>query len=300
MNRAQDIRDQIRGGGVPVTDRFGRIQGVVSEGTGPVADVLGAFGLNRNVYTGGPGFAPSTSQLMSYRPSGIASLPEVGSVFELDGRSFLSTVNGPVELKGTAEQDVVTDFSGMRSGATLENPVLDREQLNNPNFLGNVPLQGVPGGIDPRTGMPNLSPQPQNIGLTFGRGPMTEDPRAVAEREQILDQVRAAASGEPLPSNENMYGRGMQDFGPMTPDQLETYQDSYLSPQYGTINDPTAQAGVLEGIGNFFTETIPGVFDYSTPAKAKSKAKSKADRFKDTNVRTKPVGPVEYFTNLFG
>ena len=37
MNRAQDIRDQIRGGGVPVTDRYGRIQGVVSEGTGPIA-----------------------------------------------------------------------------------------------------------------------------------------------------------------------------------------------------------------------------------------------------------------------
>lgn len=79
MNRAQDIRDQIRGGGVPVTDRFGRIQGVVNEGTGPVADILGAFGQNTNVYTGGPGFAPSTSQLMSYRPDptrqGIASLP---------------------------------------------------------------------------------------------------------------------------------------------------------------------------------------------------------------------------------
>ena len=207
MNRAQDIRGQLSTGGVPVTDRFGRIQGVVSEGTGPVADLLGAFGQNRNVYTGGSGFAPSTSQLMSYspKPSGIASLPEAGSVFELDGRSFLSTVNGPIELKGTAEQNVVGDF-GLRSGATLDNPVLSDKDLTNPSYLDNVPLQGVPDGIDLRTGMPNFGPQPQNVGL-FG-----EDPRAAGFRD-LGNNIQSIINNEPLPDDQNMYGPGMPDFG---------------------------------------------------------------------------------------
>ena len=147
----------------------------------------------------------------------------------------------------------------------------------------------------------SLSPQlgtindPTATAFNIGSG-LTEDPRAIAEREQILDRVRAAASGEAFPEDRNMYGRGMQDFGPMTPDQLETYQDSYLSPQYGTINDPTAQAG----LGSFFTETLPGAFGYSTPAKAKSsRAKSNADRFKGTTVRTKPTGVGEYGSQIY-
>jgi len=80
----------------------------------------------------------------------------------------------------------------------------------------------------------------------------------------------------------------------------DSYQTATLAsaPVTSPINDPTAQAG----IGSFFTETIPGVFGYTTPAKAKSskaKAKSNADRFKGSRVRTKPTGFGEYFTNLF-
>tara|TARA_R100000900_G_C3340663_1_gene165109 strand:- start:439 stop:1707 length:1269 start_codon:yes stop_codon:yes gene_type:complete len=261
MNRAQDIRDQIRAGGVPVTDRYGRIQGVVSEGTGPVADVLGAFGLNKNVYTGGPGFAPSTSQLMSYRPDptrqGIASLP-------------YADVQMPTTARATS----------------LSVEPLDRDLMMDALMRGvNNPQS------NPQLGTIN---DPSVTAFNIGRGPMTEDPRAVAEREQILDQVRAAASGEAFPEDRNMYGPGMQDFGPMTPDQLETYQDSSLSPQYGTINDPTAQAG----LGSFFTETVPGFFG-TTPAQAKSKAKSNADRFKGTNVRTKPTGVGEFGSQIY-
>ena len=270
MNRAQDIRDQIRAGGVPVTDRYGRIQGVVSEGTGPVADVLGAFGQSKNVYTGSPSFAPSASQLGSYRPDptrqGIASLPYA------DVQMPTTTRATPLSVE-PLDRDLMMDAL-MRG-------------VNNPQS-------------NPQLGTIN---DPSVTAFNIGRG-LTEDPAVVAERERVLDQVRAAASGEPFPEDRNMYGLGSPDLGTtLTPAQLETYQDSYLSPQYGTINDPTAQAGVFDGIGEFFTETIPGVFDYSTPAKAKSsksKAQSNADRFKGTNVRTKPVGPVEYFTNLFG
>ena len=280
MSRAQDIRDQIRAGGVPVTDRFGRIQGVVSEGTGPITDILGAFGQNTNVYTGSSSLAPSASQLGSYRPDptrqGIASLPYADVQMPTTTRTVslaAQPLSQPVAPRGNLTP---TELETLRSTA-----------------------------LNPQLGTIN---DPTATAFNLGRGPFTEDPAVVAERnrqyQELMDNIGAAARGEPLPSNENMYGRGMQDLGiTATPAQLETYEDSYLSPQYGTINDPTAQAGVFDGIGEFFTETLPGVFDYSTPAKAKSsksKAQSNTDRFKGTNVRTKPVGPVEYFTNLFG
>ena len=78
-----------------------------------------------------------------------------------------------------------------------------------------------------------------------------------------------------------------------------SYQTAALAPTSVTspINDPMAQAGV----GSFFTETVPGVFGYTTPAKAKSyksKAKANADRFKNTKVRTKPTGVGEFFSNI--
>ena len=265
MNRAQDIRDQIRAGGVPVTDRFGRIQGVVSEGTGPVADVLGAFGQSKNVYTGSPSFAPSASQLGSYRPDptrqGIASLPYA------DVQMPTTTRATPLSVE-PLDRDLMMDAL-MRG-------------VNNPQS-------------NPQLGTIN---DPTATAFNLGRGPFTEDPAVVAERnrqyQELMDNIGAAARGEPLPSNENMYGRGMQDLGiTATPAQLETYQDSYLSPQYGTINDPTAQAGVFDGIGEFFTETLPGVFDYSTPAKAKQ------NRFGGSKVRTEPTGFRDFGRQLY-
>ena len=230
MNRAQDIRDQIKGGGVPVTDRFGRIQGVVSEGTGPIADILGAFGQNTNVYTGGPGFAPSTSQLMSYRPDptrqGIASLPYA------DVQMPTTTRAQPLSQPVTTEP-------------------LDRDLM----------MAALMRGVNnPQLG--TIS-DPTVTAFNIGSG-LTEDPRAVAEREQVLDRVRAAASGEAFPDNRNMYGLGAPDLGTtLTPDQLESYQDSSLSPQLGTVYDPTAQAGLYDklksGIGNLFgTSTAKG------------------------------------------
>ena len=262
MSRAQDIRDKIGAGGVPVKDKFGRIQGVVSQGTGPVADLLGAFGQNTNVYTGNPSFAPATSeQLMSYQPlsQGLGSF-DPATMPPSDMRRAAQPLSQPVSTPLSAEPLMMNAL--MRG-------------VNNPQS-------------NPQLG--TIS-DPTVTAFNIGSG-LTEDPRAIAEREQILDQVRAAASGEPFPDDRNMYGPGMQDFGPMTPDQLETYQDSYLSPQYGTINDPTAQAG----LGSFFTETVPGFFS-TTPAQAKAKANQ--DRFKGSRVRTKPTSIGEFGKQIY-
>ena len=265
MSRARDIRDKIDAGGVPVKDKFGRIQGVVSQGTGPVADLLGAFGQNTNVYTGNPSFAPATSeQLMSYQPlsQGLGS--------------FDPATMPPSDMR--------------RAAQPLSQPVAPRGNLT-PTELERYE------SLSPKLGTIN---DPTATAFNLGRGPFTEDPAVVAERnrqyQELMDNIGAAARGEPLPSNENMYGQGMQDLGDtLIPAQLGTYQDSSLSPQYGTINDPTAQAGVFDGIGEFFTETLPGVFDYSAPAKAKSNA----DRFKGSRVRTKPTGVGEYGSQIY-
>ena len=260
MNRAQDIRDQIRAGGVPVTDRYGRIQGVVSEGTGPIADVLGAFGQSKNVYTGSPSFAPSASQLGSYRPDptrqGIASLP-------------YADVQMPTTTRATP----------------LSVEPLDRDLM----------MDALMRGVNNPQSNPQLGTisDPTVTAFNIGRGPMTEDPRAVAEREQILDQVRAAASGEPFPEDRNMYGLGAPDLGTtLTPAQLETYQDSYLSPQYGTINDPTAQAGLFDDARKAISSGV-GAFDYSTPAKANQ------NRFGGSKVRTEPTGFGDFGRQLY-
>jgi len=279
MNRAQDIRDQIRAGGVPVTDRFGRIQGVVSEGTGPIADILGAFGQNTNVYTGGPGFAPSTSQLMSYRPDptrqGIASLPYA------DVQMPTTTKTVPLAAQPLSMQSAVTTETSDRD---LMMDALMRG-VNNPQS-------------NPQLGTIN---DPTATAFNLGRGPFTEDPAVVAERnrqyEELMGNIGAAATGDPLPMNENMYGRGMQDLGnTLTPAQLETYQDSSLSPQYGTINDPTAQAGIIDDAKNYFSSGIESLFGTSS---AQAKAKANQDRFKDSRVRTKPTGVSEFGRQIY-
>jgi hypothetical protein len=134
---------------------------------------------------------------------------------------------------------------------------------------------------------------PSVTAFNIGRGPMTEDPRAVAEREQILDQVRAAASGEPFPEDRNMYGLGAPDLGTtLTPAQLETYQDSYLSPQYGTINDPTAQAGLFDDARKAISSGVGNLFGSSS-------AQAKENRFKGSNVRTKPTGFGEFGKDIY-
>ena len=247
MSRAQDIRDKIGAGGVPVKDKFGRIQGVVSQGTGPVAGLLGAFGQNTNVYTGSPSFAPTTSeQLMSYQPlsQGLGS--------------FDPATMPPSDMR--------------RAAQPLSQPVAPRGNLR-PTELERLQNES----LSPQLGTIN---DPTATAFNLGRGPFTEDPAVVTERnrqyQELMDNIGAAARGEQLPSNENMYGRGMQDLG-------DTYQDSSLNPQLGTINDPTAQAG----LGSFFTETVPGFFS-TTPAQAKAKANE--NRFKGSNVRTKPTG----------
>ena len=238
MSRAQDIRDQIRGGGVPVTDRFGRIQGVVSQGTGPVAGLLGAFGQNTNVYTGSPSFAPATSeQLMSYQPlsQGLGSF-DPATMPPSDMRRATTRAT-PLSVE-PLDRDLMMD--ALMRGVNNPQPNLQLETINDPTATA----------------------------FNLGRGPFTEDPAVVAERNRRYEELRgnigAAAKGDPLPMNENMYGRGMQDLGDtLIPAQLGTYQDSSLSPQYGTVNDPTAQAGLYDklksGIGNLFgTSTAKG------------------------------------------
>jgi len=308
MSRARDIRDKIDAGGVPVKDKFGRIQGVVSQGTGPVAGLLGAFGQNTNVYTGSPSFAPTTSeQLMSYQPlsQGLGSF-DPATMPPSDMRRAAQPLSQPVTTRDTLSgaqtlpmdlsrnqmnsaqfpkslsPDVTSVTAFSPTGAPFSVPInmtpINQDSLTPAQSLANeqavfgvsTPLSAEPldrdlmmdalmRGVNNPQSNPQLGTisDPTVTAFNIGSG-LTEDPRAIAEREQILDRVRAAASGEPFPEDRNMYGLGAPDLGTtLTPAQLETYQDSSLSPQYGTVNDPTAQAGMLEGIGNFFGYTSP-------------------------------------------
>jgi len=73
------------------------------------------------------GVSPDLAGFESRFAPASASAPEIGSVFEVDGRSFLATVGGPVELKGTPEQEVTT-----------ERPLAEEGRLFSPNeFFAN-------------------------------------------------------------------------------------------------------------------------------------------------------------------
>ena len=259
MNRAQDIRDQIRGGGVPVTDRYGRIQGVVSEGTGPVADVLGAFGLNRNVYTGGPGFAPSTSQLMSYRPDptrqGIASLPYAD-----------------VQMPTTTRAQPLSQPLSMQSAVSSSLKAPPQYDVNLPPYLANYDLDAKKAAIEA----------------------MIRDNKGAIPADLIQGGYLPASTSGIQRSSQPVTTEPL-DRDLMTDALMRGVNNPQSNLQYGTINDSTAQAGMLEGIGKFFTETVPGFFDYSAPAKAKSNA----DRFKDSRVRTKPTGIGEFGRQIY-
>ena len=259
MNRAQDIRDQIRGGGVPVTDRFGRIQGVVSEGTGPVAAVLGAFGLNRNVYTGGSSFAPSTSQLMSYRPDptrqGIASLPYAD-----------------VQMPTTTRAQPLSQPLSMQSAVSSSLKAPPQYDVNLPPYLANYDLDAKKAAIEA----------------------MIRDNKGAIPADLIQGGYLPASTSGIQRSSQPVTTEPL-DRDLMTDALMRGVNNPQSNLQYGTINDPTAQAGVFDGIGDFFTETVPGFFDYSAPAKAKSNA----DRFKDSRVRTKPTGIGEFGRQIY-
>jgi len=208
MSRAQDIRNQLNTGGSPITDRYGRIQGVVSEGTGPLADLLGSFGQNKNVYTGGSSFAPSTAQLMSYRPDptrqGIASLP-------------YADVQMPTTTRAQPLSQPVSESKILENGTTITPMSNGMNEITLPD--GRKTTQNADGTINSFSSFDLYSPSALR--------------------------------------------------GNLTPTELERLQNTSLSPQLGTVDDPTAQAGLYEdlksGIGNLFGTSPARAGGYSKP-----------------------------------
>jgi hypothetical protein len=140
--------------------------------------------------------------------------PAMGSVFEVDGRSFIAGKNGPIELKGTAEQQVVSPSPLMNSfapGTELRTPT---EQYARETGQLALPSTSTLPGQDGRTMSQGLffdenemaarKAQKQNVGL-FG-----ENPKAAGFRT-IGEMIQSVINEENLPDNQNMYGSGMPD-----------------------------------------------------------------------------------------
>ena len=53
-----------------------------------------------------------------------------------------------------------------------------------------------------------------------------EDPRTAGFRN-LQDNIQSIINNEPLPDNQNMYGPGMQDQAPLTPDELNNILEPY-------------------------------------------------------------------------
>jgi len=140
--------------------------------------------------------------------------PAMGSVFEVDGRSFIAGKNGPIELKGTAEQQVVSPSPLMNSFAPntdLRTPTeyyaRETGQLALPS-TSTLPGQGgrtmSQGLFFDENEMAARKAQKQNVGL-FG-----ENPKAAGFRT-IEEMIQSVINEENLPDNQNMYNPGMPD-----------------------------------------------------------------------------------------
>jgi hypothetical protein len=172
--------------------------------------------------------APTPTQIGSVTPSqyetradiigrlGTVGAPALGSVFEVDGRSFLAGKNGPIELSGVSlsnfrsenpAEATIDKGQGQILGVQdyFQNqfaaPANQFETLNDKMNLGLSDSRlGSPSGIE-------------NTGL-FG-----ENPKAAGFRD-LGGMIKSVVDGENLPDNQNMYGPGMPDQTPLTPDEL--------------------------------------------------------------------------------
>jgi hypothetical protein len=133
--------------------------------------------------------------------------PALGSVFEVDGRSFLAGKNGPIELSGVSlpnfrsenpAEATIDKGQGQILGVQdyFQNqfaaPANQFETLKDKMNLGLSDSRlGTPSGI-------------QNTGL-FGENPKAAGFRTVGE------MIQSVINEENLPDNQNMYGSGMPD-----------------------------------------------------------------------------------------
>jgi|5_EtaG_2_1085323.scaffolds.fasta_scaffold05642_6 hypothetical protein len=155
--------------------------------------------------------------------TGEKTAPALGTVFEVDGRSFIAGKNGPIELSGVS-------LPNFRS----ENPAeatIDKGQgqiLGIQDYLQNqfaAPADQFytlndKMNLDLNNARPDAPSGIQNTGL-FG-----EDPRT-AGFSNLQDNIQSIINNEPLPDNQNMYGPGMQDQAPLTPDELNNILEPY-------------------------------------------------------------------------
>ena len=152
--------------------------------------------------------------------TGEKTAPALGSVFEVDGRSFIAGKNGPIELKGAAEQQVVSPSPLMNSFAPetelrtpTEQYARETGQLAYPSSTSTDGYNYTMDAPSYLTDTSDRKAQAQNVGL-FG-----EDPRTAGFRD-LEGMIKSVVDGENFPDDQNMYGPGMPDQTPLSPDEL--------------------------------------------------------------------------------
>jgi hypothetical protein len=148
--------------------------------------------------------------------TGEKTAPALGSVFEVDGRSFIAGKNGPIELSGVS-------LPNFRS----ENPAeatIDKGQgqiLSVQDYFQNQ-LAAPANQFETLTDKMNLGLSDSRLGTPSGiqnTGLLGENPKAAGFRD-LGGMIKSVIDGENLPDNQNMYGPGMPDQTPLTPDEL--------------------------------------------------------------------------------
>jgi hypothetical protein len=133
--------------------------------------------------------------------------PAMGSVFEVDGRSFIAGKNGPIELSGVS-------LPNFRS----ENPAEATIDKGHGKILGvqdyfQNQFAAPANQFETLTDKMNLGLRNDRLGTPSGiqnTGLFGENPKAAGFRT-IGEMIQSVINEENLPNNQNMYGSGTPD-----------------------------------------------------------------------------------------
>jgi hypothetical protein len=164
--------------------------------------------------------------------------PQLGSVFEVDGRSFIAGKNGPIELSGVSLPNFRSENPAEATIDKGQGRILGVEDYLQSQFaapanqFSTLTSKMNEGLSDARSGA--LSGI-QNTGL------LGENPKAPGFRA-LEDSIRSIINKENLPDNQNMYGPGMPDLSPgelngiLAPYDMELGRGPATANQYAQVD----------------------------------------------------------------
>jgi len=219
------IPGQIKQG---LTDAGASIRNVIDDFTTPnVPAPVATSSLDFMPRGASPDLAGFENRFSQHPLTGEKTAPALGSVFEVDGRSFIAGKNGPIELSGVSLPNLRSENPAEATIDKGQGKILGVQDYLQNQFaapadqfytLNDKMNEGLSGEI--YDAQPDTLLGIQNTGL-FG-----EDRRTAGFRD-LEGMIKSVVDGENFPDDQNMYGPGMPNQTPLTPDELNNLLEPY-------------------------------------------------------------------------